>query len=118
MKVAFITEKTGLTPEQAQNFWPLYNAYQAEQKSIRQKYRPGKRLEIMSDAELKTHLLNTLEQEEALLALKRQFFEDAQSSISIRQIVLLREAEQEFNKEVLRRMVDRQRNARRRPGNQ
>lgn len=118
MKVAFITEKIGLTPEQAQNFWPLYNAYQTEQKAVRKKYRPGKRLELMSDSELKTYLLNTLEQEETLLALKRQFFEDAQASISVRQIALLRKAEQEFNKEVLRKMVDRQRNAQRKPGNQ
>lgn len=117
MKVAFITEKIGLSPEQAQQFWPLYNDYQDQQKAVRQKYKPQKRLQLMSDAELKTHLLNSLEQEAELLTLKRTFFETAQSSISIRQIVLLREAEKEFNKEVLRRMVERQRNARRRPGN-
>lgn len=116
MKVAFITEKTGLTPKQAQSFWPLYNVYQKEQKAVRQKYRPQKRLELMSDAELRTHLLNTLAQEAELLELKRGFFEAAQESISVRQVALLRQAEQEFNKEVLRRMVDRQRNARRRPG--
>lgn len=114
MKVAFITDKIALTPEQAQEFWPVYNAYQEEQQTVRQKYRAAKTINQMSDAELKTHLMNGLEAEEELLLLKKSFFEKAQKSISIRQIALLREAEKEFNKEVLRRMMARQQETRKR----
>lgn len=117
MKVAFITEKINLTTEQAQQFWPLYNSFQENQKAIRQKYQPQKRLALMSDEEISTFLFNSLDQEAELLALKRKFFADAQDRITIRQIALLREAEKEFNKEVLRRMMEQQRNLRRRRNN-
>jgi hypothetical protein len=59
LKIAFITQKLGLTAEEAQRFWPVYNQYQNEMKSafkenrgedviegdekvlnIRKKYRP------------------------------------------------------------------------------
>ena len=36
LKVAFITDKLKLTPEESEKFWPVYNQYEAEQKRIRQ----------------------------------------------------------------------------------
>jgi hypothetical protein len=58
LKIAFITQKLGLSAEEAQRFWPVYNQYENEMKStltensgdaiendervlnIRKKYRP------------------------------------------------------------------------------
>jgi len=34
LKIAFITQKLGLSAEEAQRFWPVYNQYQNEMKSI------------------------------------------------------------------------------------
>jgi hypothetical protein len=36
LKVAYITEILKLTPEEAQQFWPLYNTYTNELKKVRQ----------------------------------------------------------------------------------
>jgi hypothetical protein len=33
-RIAFFTEKIGLTPEEAQVFWPIYNDYWAKKKKI------------------------------------------------------------------------------------
>jgi hypothetical protein len=33
LKIAFITQKLGLSAEEAQRFWPVYNQYQSEIKS-------------------------------------------------------------------------------------
>ncbi len=33
-KIAFITEEVGLTPEEAQAFWPVYNEIEAQQKNL------------------------------------------------------------------------------------
>lgn len=118
MKVGFITEKVGLSTEQSQKFWPVYNEYEAEQKQIRSKYRLNKRIEQMSDAELEKQILNGFQQEEELLALKRKYFNKMKPVLSIRQIALLRAAEQEFNKEVLKKMMSfQQRRQRRTDGN-
>ncbi len=36
LKVAYITQQLALTPEEAQNFWPVYNKYFSEIKTARQ----------------------------------------------------------------------------------
>lgn len=36
LKIAYITKELNLTQEEAQNFWPTYNAYSAEMKKLRQ----------------------------------------------------------------------------------
>ena len=35
MKIAFITKRLNLTPDESQKFWPVYNQYEAEKKQIR-----------------------------------------------------------------------------------
>jgi len=36
LKIAFITKQLSFTPEEAQRFWPVYNQYTAELKTLRQ----------------------------------------------------------------------------------
>lgn len=117
MKVAFITEKTGLTPEQAQTFWPMYNEYQDAQKAIREKYSMNRNIEQLSDEALESQMLRSFDREQELLDLKKTYFEKMQSVISLRQIALLNLAEQEFNKEVLRRMMNLQQRRQRQNNN-
>jgi hypothetical protein len=117
MKVAFITEKTGLSPEQAQQFWPMYNEYQDAQKAIRNKYPVNRNIEQLSDEALEAQMLRNFEREQELLDLKKTYFEKMQAVISLRQIALLNMAEQEFNKEVLRRMMNLQQRRQRQNNN-
>lgn len=34
LKIAFITQKLNLSPEEAQTFWPVYNRYEADLKRV------------------------------------------------------------------------------------
>lgn len=46
-RVAYFTRQLNLTPEESQRFWPVYNAYRADKKKLRQNYRAeagGKKL--------------------------------------------------------------------------
>lgn len=36
MKIAFITKRLQLSPEESQKFWPVYNQYESEKKQLRQ----------------------------------------------------------------------------------
>lgn len=36
LKIAFITKRLQLSPEESQKFWPVYNQYEAEKKQIRE----------------------------------------------------------------------------------
>lgn len=106
LKVAFITDKLKLTPEESEKFWPVYNQYEAEQKRIRQKYRPDEDLNTMSDQEVERAVLDRFEMEEELIKLKRDYFQRMKAFMAVRKIALLQRSEQEFNKELLRRIQE------------
>jgi hypothetical protein len=50
-KIAFITKRLNLTPEEAQRFWPIYNQYAAEIRQAYLAYRDNKN-EILLDESL------------------------------------------------------------------
>ena len=54
LKIAYITNKLNLSPEEAQKFWPIYNQYSLELKVARLKAINNKSSEI----ELDENLLN------------------------------------------------------------
>jgi hypothetical protein len=112
MRVAFITNALQLTPEESQDFWPVYNEYETEQKEIRRKYRPGRQTMLMDDQELEQHLENTLRMEEELLQLKRTYFSRLKEVIPIRKIAMLQQAENKFKEEILKQIRQRQENRR------
>ena len=37
-RIALITERLGLTPEQAQEFWPVYNEYGEQRRQIQNQF--------------------------------------------------------------------------------
>ena len=74
-KMAFFIDKLQLTPEEVQNFWPLFTEYEKEQKAVREKYKTGKAFKFMSDAEAEQHVLNSFKAEEEILAIKRNYFQ-------------------------------------------
>lgn len=106
LKVAFITDKLKLTPEESEKFWPVYNQYEAEQKRIRQKYRPEQDLNTLSDQEVERAVLDRFDMEEELIKLKRDYFQRMKAFMAVRKIALLQRSEQEFNKELLRRIQE------------
>lgn len=106
LKVAFITEKLNLSPEESEKFWPVYNQYEAEQKRIRQKYRPEQDLNSLNDQEVERAVLDRFEMEEELIKLKRDYFQRMKTFMAVRKIALLQRSEQDFNRELLRRIQD------------
>jgi hypothetical protein len=54
LKIAYLTNKLNLSPEEAQKFWPIYNQYSLELKIARMKAINNKSSEI----ELDENLLN------------------------------------------------------------
>jgi len=52
-KIAFITDKVGLTSKEAETFWPIYNEYATIKKDIRQQRLPMKKVAKLIRAEQK-----------------------------------------------------------------
>lgn len=104
MRVAYLTNRLQLTPEESQRFWPVYNQYENEQRSIRSRYRPKAKIELMSDAELERHITDNFTMEEQLLKLKRDYYQRMKGLIGIRKIAMLPRAERDFNVELIKQL--------------
>ncbi|WP_299116620.1 sensor of ECF-type sigma factor [uncultured Winogradskyella sp.] len=109
-KVAFLTEKLSLTTEEAQQFWPIYNAFETKVdkiksdvlRPIKQEMRGGNVSDKRAD-ELLEQLIKT---ENDMHQAKLQLVEDLKKVISSKKIMLLKAAEDQFNRKLLERLRD------------
>lgn len=108
-KVAFITEKLSLTADEAQQFWPIYNAFEETRERIKSGPLRQVKMKIrsnpdMSDNEARKLLNQILNAENEIHNAKMKLAEDLQSVLSPKKIIRLRAAEDEFNRELLQRL--------------
>ena len=115
-KVAFITNKLDLTPEEAQSFWPLYNEFETKRKSIQKELvsgppPPPEKIWQMSDKEAEEMIQGYFLQAQTMLDLKIEFYKKIKNVISVKKIIILFEAEKEF-KRILIEKIQEHRNPR------
>ncbi|WP_240676029.1 Spy/CpxP family protein refolding chaperone [Botryobacter ruber] len=105
-KVAFLTDKMALTPDQAQKFWPLYNEYESKRREIWRANRSThrKKLEEMSDAEVKAMIDVIFANRHKELDLEQEYSVKFQKIISLQQLALLYRGEYEFPKLLLKKL--------------
>ena len=116
LKVAYITEQLELTTEEAQKFWPLYNAFDDKQADLRHekmraildRFRPGN-VEKLSEKDASNSLAQMEKIEKDLFNLKKKFIKDLQGVISAKKIIKLKKAEEDFNRELLKQMREKRR---------
>ena len=101
LRVAFISQQLNLTPEEAQKFWPVYNAYRSESEALHKSLPP----QPSADQQL--------ELEQKKLDLKRKYkpqFESALGTAKLNELYNLEHKFQEKLKEI-REQRQQQRNA-------
>ena len=106
-RVAFITEQLQLTPEEAQQFWPLYNEYRDKEIALNKEKIPARGMALMSDQEASDHLDKILDIEQQVLAMKIDYTHQLKSVLSPRKILKLYAAERQFKERLLRIMNQR-----------
>ena len=106
-RVAFITQKLDLTPDESAKFWPVYNEFKKVEKDKRKELMPGKRLNQLTDDEAEELIEKRLTMEEEMIEVKRNYYNDMKKIISPTKIVRLAQAEMEFNREVLAKLRER-----------
>lgn len=116
LKVAYITDELNLTTEEAQRFWPIYNAFDDKQaelrhekmKAILDRFEPGS-VEKLSKKEASSLLIQMELIEENLFALRKKFIKELQAVLPAKKIIRLKKAEDDFNRQLLRQMRDNRR---------
>ncbi|WP_137403069.1 Spy/CpxP family protein refolding chaperone [Echinicola rosea] len=108
-KIAFITQKLDITPDQAEEFWPIYNEFEEKRRNIHHQMRKTSQVEKSSlTNEKATELINSkIALQEELLNLEKKSIEKFSETLSPKQVFLLQEADREFVKQLFR--MNRQR---------
>lgn len=115
LKVSFITERLDLSAKEAEKFWPVYNAYDdATLKIKHQDMRAIKReirqnLETLSDDKADALLNSLVEAENKLHNEKIQLVSKLKKIISPQKIILLRAAEDDFNRKLFEQLRSKRR---------
>jgi hypothetical protein len=109
LKIAYITKELDLTTDEAEKFWPLYNAMtdalKAERKSRRAKSQELKNnFETLTDEQIEEKTKAILDSEIAEAKLKKEHTEKIAKVIGYKKVVLLLKAEKQFKKELLNRL--------------
>lgn len=113
-KIALITQRLELTPEQAAKFWPIYRELSDRQKSIRRDFVQERRNfdpKTASEEEMKRMIDLGLKVKERQLNLEREYSERMRQVITNRQLVNLRRAEEEFRQRLIKRLQQQRQQA-------
>ncbi|MBT6808769.1 MAG: hypothetical protein HOA52_04710 [Flavobacteriales bacterium] len=108
-KIAFITNQLDLTSEEAQVFWPVYNEFSKEMKSLHNEKKENskeirKNIENMSDSEIAKVLEKIFVIEQKELDVKKKYNLKFQKILSTQKVAKLYRSEREFKKELLNRI--------------
>jgi hypothetical protein len=91
LKIAFITQKLQLTPDEAQKFWPVYNQYDNEIHNI----------------ELDKSDPNVIDKEEKLLNVRKKYLTSFEKILGPDKTNRLFNAERDFRGILIRRLQNR-----------
>lgn len=106
LRVNFISQKVNFTSQEAQLFWPLYDEYNDKldhaRKSFRQQFVKAIDVATLTDKEAEAFLNAELNLKQREYELYKEYFERFKKVLPIKKVALLRRAEEEFKKELIK----------------
>ena len=109
-KIAFLTMEMGITPEEAQVFWPVYNQVDKQRdEAIRQVFRSYKMVEDAvaagkSEKELSKLLEDYLAALKAQSEIEQKAYKDYAKVLPVEKLAKLYVAEEKFRRQHIRRL--------------
>lgn len=112
LKVAFITERVGLTSEEAQQFWPIYNEHENTLEEIRRKERAELEVNIaraqdLSNTDSERLLDRLLELQFEKQKVDQDFLSRLRTVIPAKKVLLLVKAEEDFKRQMIQELQKR-----------
>jgi ribosomal protein S18 len=107
LKVSFITQELSLTPDEAKVFWPVFNQFEDERKTLRRNFKPNgpgeSSVASMSDAEATSFINNQLDFEQKNLDITKRYISEFKRILPIKKVALLMTVENKFKRMILER---------------
>ena len=109
-RIALITERLGLTPEQAQQFWPIYNEYAEQRRLIQQEFRDARKgldMNKLTEEQSRVLMKVRMDGKQRQLNLETKYGDRLMDVINTRQLMALKKAEDDFRAMIIRRIEQR-----------
>lgn len=107
LKIAFFTEELNLSASEAKRFWPVYNKHDQRYEALRAnewtEIKKGlKNIKTLDNKEAEQLLEDYLAYKKARVTYREDFVENLKEVISPKQIMMLKKAEYDFHKKLLK----------------
>jgi hypothetical protein len=103
LRIAFISQRLNLTPEEAERFWPIYNQYHSELKTLRNNFGMGPGKPQLTAEQ-------SLDFEQKKLDLKKKYKAQFEGALGKEKLNTLYNLEEEFRKKLQELREERQQN--------
>ena len=110
LRIAYISDKLGLTPEQAEKFWPVYRGFSDERKQLRMEFaKSRKEVNAQNPTQQDQELMvkQGLELKQKELDLEKDYSGRLMKIITAQQMLNLRKAEGDFQRMILQQVQQR-----------
>lgn len=104
IKIGFITQRLNLSPDDSQNFWPIYNQYQKEINDLILQRRASKNTQVAEAAEA---FDEQIEIDERILEVRKKYRKEFSKVLSPDKINQLYIAEKDFRNELIKQLKNR-----------
>ncbi|MAT89286.1 MAG: hypothetical protein CMC35_01230 [Flavobacteriaceae bacterium] len=115
LKTAMITNQLDLTSQEAEKFWPIYNAYDQKMDAVRKKERTEifhklrSGIDNLSDQEADVLISKSMELKSQELTYRKALIKELREVISSKKIIKLTKAEEDFKRKLLEEFRKRKR---------
>lgn len=114
LKIAHISAALNLTNEESEKFWPIFNTYDSKMSSLRHnpivkyiKYTDIDNISQMNEKEANSKLQELIDYEEEYFSTRQKFIQDVKKILNNKKIILLKKAEDDFNRNLLKKYKEK-----------
>ena len=113
MKIAFLTKRLELTPDEAKKFWPVYNQASDEIEKMRearmkQHREMREKKDELTDKDYEKIVDNEITFRQQELDILKKYSNQYKQLLPMKKVAALYKAEEDFKRELLHRMRDKQ----------
>lgn len=114
LKIAHLTSTLNLTKTEAEKFWPIYNTYDNKMGELRHsqivkfiKTTEIEEIEAMNEKDASNKIQELIDFETEYFTIRKQFLIDAKKILSNKKILILKKAEDDFNRKLLKKYKEK-----------
>ena len=111
-KIAYLSDKLSLTPDEATKFWPIYNQYADEKETLHKKIVAEIKVQRSNESNSDASLTKMFVLREEELSIEKKYTSKFKDVISSDKILKLFYHEKEFRKELADKMKSRMKSRR------